>query len=400
MSRHSARTRVLLAAALTGLLLLTPAFQAEPGGQGNENRDFDCGSSCHGDPAFSTESSATVTLALDQELAYTGATVSVTVTVEDMELSARRLVGVMLLSSLNGVDDHPSEDGWRIVQDPAGTRFNYVELVGLSSDRPLEFQWVLEVPETVGAHTLFARVHHGADPNPSELARSTTNSTGLTIPVTPPPANLPELGEWAPPEVALLGETTSLRIEPANATDVQLWWRTESDGSYRRGTISNVSTDGSAVWEADLPAVLRETNLSYRFVLINPQFEVVTPSLRLSAEAPRFETDGTALLLQSWAGAFAVIAGLLAVQRAVGRRAFAPAAPADPRNQTAAVEQMMANDAVTPTSPSAAPADVDPAQAQWAEWYRSALASGTPQAELDAQWTQQWPDVAPPGGEA
>ena len=42
--------------AIIALLLATSASLANPGGEGDADRDFTCGGSCHGDPALSAPS--------------------------------------------------------------------------------------------------------------------------------------------------------------------------------------------------------------------------------------------------------------------------------------------------------------------------------------------------------
>ena len=56
------RTTVLIVIAL---LFATSASVANPGGEGDADRDYTCGGSCHGDPALSSPSDGIVTVSVD-----------------------------------------------------------------------------------------------------------------------------------------------------------------------------------------------------------------------------------------------------------------------------------------------------------------------------------------------
>ena len=92
------------------ILLATGASVANPGGNGDADRDYTCGGSCHGDPALSTPSDGTVTVSLD-ETTFTGTATAIHVTASGMSLSGNRLLGVFILGSANGNDDHPEDHG-------------------------------------------------------------------------------------------------------------------------------------------------------------------------------------------------------------------------------------------------------------------------------------------------
>ena len=51
--------------AVIALLLATGASMANPGGEGDADRDFTCGGSCHGDPALSSPPDGTVSISVD-----------------------------------------------------------------------------------------------------------------------------------------------------------------------------------------------------------------------------------------------------------------------------------------------------------------------------------------------
>ena len=60
---------------------------------------------------------------------FTGTATAIHVTASGMSLSGNRLLGVFILGSANGNDDHPEDHGWSIVQDPNGGTHNYVSHV-------------------------------------------------------------------------------------------------------------------------------------------------------------------------------------------------------------------------------------------------------------------------------
>ena len=92
--------------AIIALLLATSASMANPGGEGDADRDFTCGGSCHGDPALSAPSDGTVSVSVDS-LVFSGTATAVHVTASGMSLSGNRLLGVFLPGSSNGNGDHP-----------------------------------------------------------------------------------------------------------------------------------------------------------------------------------------------------------------------------------------------------------------------------------------------------
>ena len=95
---------------IIAILLATGASVANPAGNGDANRDYTCGGSCHGDPALSTPSDGTVTVSVDSTT-FTGTATAVHVTASGMSLSANRLLGVFLLGSVDGNGDHPEDHG-------------------------------------------------------------------------------------------------------------------------------------------------------------------------------------------------------------------------------------------------------------------------------------------------
>ena len=155
---------------IIAILLATGASVANPAGNGDANRDYTCGGSCHGDPALSTPSDGTVTVSVDSTT-FTGTATAVHVTASGMSLSANRLLGVFLLGSVDGNGDHPEDHGWNIVQDPNGGTYNYVEVV-VPTSGSVTLTWVMLAPQTTGSVNLFVATHHGSNPNSNNWAYS------------------------------------------------------------------------------------------------------------------------------------------------------------------------------------------------------------------------------------
>ena len=77
-------------------LILAPGSSvANPGGNGDGNRDYSCGGSCHGDPALSMPSDATIEITLGNE-AFSGQAVAIHVTIDDISTPSQ-IVGILSL---------------------------------------------------------------------------------------------------------------------------------------------------------------------------------------------------------------------------------------------------------------------------------------------------------------
>ena len=327
--------RITVLIAVVCLLVISPVIQANPGGNGDADRDMQCGGSCHGDPGLSATSSADIQLSIDRDNVYAGGTVAVTVTITGGELSNRQLIGIFLLRSLNNANDHPEESGWRIIQDPNGGSKNFVEMIRPSITQPLDATWTLQAPATEGLQTLYASIHHGATPNSEGLAFAGFNDSGLDISIGPVPDNLPQLDEdWEPPEKRDEGTATELEIETSNATSVKVEWRLEGDSNE---ISANVKSSGDGIWATTLPASISNANISYRIVMENEDFIEVTPWLQLITESPAFETNILALRLQMVSIMLMAITASISLQRhLVGRT---KTDYSEPYNQTSLVNQ-------------------------------------------------------------
>ena len=143
-------SRSLVIASVVALLMLSSSSVANPGGNGDSDRDYTCGGSCHGDPSMSLPSDGTISISQDGDV-FAGHAVAIHVNVAGMSLSDNRLLGTFILGSIDGNDDHPEDHGWHVIQDPNGGSSNYVETV-VPSSGSVTLTWVLLAPEEAGVH--------------------------------------------------------------------------------------------------------------------------------------------------------------------------------------------------------------------------------------------------------
>lgn len=170
---HRAR-RFLIALVVLSLAIVAVAAPAlsSSGGVGNGTlQASDCS-------AHSVTSSATISMSSSNPSPSPGEQITVTVSVSGGPTSG--LMGVALLSKTSGsTGTTPSENGWTIVKDPAGTTYNYVEQ---SYSGSKTFTWTLKAPSS-GTPVLYAKIFHGS------AAYVKLFSTGLSfnIPTTAAP---------------------------------------------------------------------------------------------------------------------------------------------------------------------------------------------------------------------
>ena len=308
MMVHSGRAVILILC----LLCLTVPGSARPGGEGDADQDLACGGSCHGDPGLRSPSSAHIAISVESNRTFAGEPLTITVTISELEPSARGLVGIMLLSSLDGARDHPEDAGWSIQQDPNGGARNYVEAVA-PPDGVVSKDWVLIPPSVLGNHTLYASIHHGADPNPDEQAFQGINSTGLSLLIEEMPENMPRLSSsFNPPLTRDVGVVTNLSLSAENVDSMVIEWRLSSGGPVN---VIQANRGVNGVFVADLPALEAEGSIEWRAALTGQGMTRTTPWYSLSTEPPLVLADALGVRLQS-AGLALLILGLsIALQR-------------------------------------------------------------------------------------
>ena len=74
------------------------------------------------------KSSSSIVTVEAPETVYEGLLTSVSITVEQIETTQTGLLGIFLLSSMNGAGDTPSDQGCAIVSNSEGGSENYVEV--------------------------------------------------------------------------------------------------------------------------------------------------------------------------------------------------------------------------------------------------------------------------------
>lgn len=364
--------------AIIALLLATSASVANPGGEGDADRDFTCGGSCHGDPALSAPSDGTVSVSVDS-LVFSGTATAVHVTASGMSLSGNRLLGVFLLGSSNGNGDHPEDYGWAILQDPNGGSHNYVEVI-VPPSGSVTLTWVMLAPEQTGLQNLFVEIHHGVNPNSNKWAYSAL-TRGYTVDVQPVPDNLPGFAfDWTP-KMRVTGVDSPTEIRTRNATSVTVQWMLEGEWLPHDAEVSGAGD----VWEAMLPATIGDTRMQYQVTTSNGEFSIVQPWLTVGTEPPPFDGGIWDARLQSFAFAFLVLSFLVSLQTRFS--------PWEGRPEIDHTEEVEAADA-PPPPPGLEP---QPADDYWARLVPSEENPGWLWDPVEEEWIAD--PNNPPGGD-
>ena len=368
------RTTVLIVIAL---LFATSASVANPAGQGDANRDYTCGGSCHGDPALSSPSDGIVTVSVDP-LTFSGTATAVHVTASGMSLSGNRLLGVFLLSSTSGNDDHPEDHGWNILQDPNGGTHNYVEVV-VPPSGSVTLTWVMLAPAQSGIQTLFTEIHHGSNPNSNNWAYSAL-TRGYTVDVQPVPENLPGFAfDWTP-ETRVTGDDSPTGVRTRNTTSVAVQWMLEGEWVPHDAEVTGEGDE----WHAMLPATIGETRIQYQVTTSNGDFSIVQPWLTVATEPAAFDGEIWGARMQALAFGLLVMAFLLSLQ--------ARLSPWEGRLELDHTEEVEAAE----TLPE--PPGLEPADDYWSRLVPSEENPGWLWDPVEEEWVAD-PNNPPEGGE-
>lgn len=242
------------------LLLLLFSFstlKGYSGGWRDDNEDYNCGgTSCHSGAA--NHGAGTIVVELDKASVLSGQSLTVIVNVTETQLGGDALVGVFLLSSQSGSNDHPSSEGWTIAQDPNGgtvgdgSSKNYVEKVAPGPGTMVSFKWNLEAPATPGDYELFVRAHHGS------VARDALwedYEGTISVEVTPLPSGIPEI-HHEPVSLGYVEEAAPLTADVVNATKVFMHWRLAGESQFNSMEMLNTSEQSESGWvfEGSVPA--------------------------------------------------------------------------------------------------------------------------------------------------
>ena len=301
------RGRILALATITLMLIATQGTVANPGGNGDSNRDFVCGGSCHGDPSLSAPSTATISIT-SGNTAFTGTAYQLDTTIEIDLISHSRILGVFLLSSTNGNGDNPEDHGWNIIQDPSGTTVNYVEVI-VPTNGEVSLTWVLTAPEQVGDGDLIVAIHHGAG---YEGLAYLGVSEPHSISIDPVPDNLPGFAlDWSAPNYRVTGDTSPVSVLTQNTTEISVEWKLEGESVSHPATVEAGMEDE---WLVNLPATMGEGRIVYRVTTSNGDFDVVQPWLTMGTIPPEFDGSLIGARAQGFAGAFMIIALMVSLQ--------------------------------------------------------------------------------------
>lgn len=342
------RGRLLVLTIVVAMLIATQGSVANPGGEGNDDRDFTCGGSCHGDPALSGVSSAVISID-SSGTAFAGTAYQFETSIEIHEISHSRLLGVFLLGSTDGNGDQPADHGWTIIQDPAGGTDNYVELT-VPNDGIVTLSWVLTAPSATGNSQLIVAVQHGAG-YPGDVAYLGVSDTH-SIEVDPVPANMPGFApDWTAPNYRVTGDTSPVSIMTQNVTEISVEWKLEGESLAHSAAVE---AGGEDEWLVHLPATMGEGKMVYRVTTSNGQFDVVQPWLSMGTTPPEFDGTLWGARAQGFAGAFMIIALMVTLQGILQ-----PARRPDDLDQTAEVEAAAEPEAQA-SAPDPAPAAEEP----------------------------------------
>jgi hypothetical protein len=267
MNRKAKKFGSLIALLILSGLLVSSLVYAFSGGHRDDNQDYNCGgSSCHiGD---GLQGAGDIQVSTDKTSVLSGQNIAVTVDVTLVQLGDKSIIGVFLLSSQTETDDHPSNQGWNIAQDPNGgagdDAFNYIEKTSPGSGETVSFKWSLDAPPTPGTYELYVRVHHGS------VARNALwedYDGSISVEVSPLPPGLPEINH-SPISVGYLEEAVAMQASVVNATKVFLHWREVGETQFDSLEMTNTSVEDENGWlfEGSIPPQGTEIQLEYQII--------------------------------------------------------------------------------------------------------------------------------------
>jgi hypothetical protein len=270
MKAKSRRLCSLLILLILSGLFVSSLASAFMGGWRDDNEDYNCGTSCHS--GLTNEGAGEIQVNLDKTSVLSGQNIAVTVNVTLVQLGEESLIGVFLLSSQTGSDDHPSNEGWKIAQDPNGgtgdDAKNYVEKVSPGSGEVVTFKWTLEAPPTPGTYSLYIRVHHGsAARNNLWEDYEPPGGGSVSVEVSPLPPGLPQISH-SPVSIGYIEEPVTMQASVINGTKVFLHWREVGQTQFNSIEMTNTSIEDSQGWvfEGDIPAQPAEAQLEYQII--------------------------------------------------------------------------------------------------------------------------------------
>jgi hypothetical protein len=269
--RRRMNTKVKRIGTIIAFFVLSGVFvaglvNAYSGGWRDDNQDYNCGTSCHSGDG--NEGAGEIQVDLDKTSVLSGQNIAVTVNVTLVQLGGDSIIGVFLLGSQTGSDDHPTSQGWTISQDPNGgagdEAYNYVEKHSPASGATVSFKWSLAAPATPGTYDLYVRVHHGS------VARNALwedYSGSISVEVSPLPPGLPII-QHSPVSIGYIEEPTLMLASVVNATKVFLHWREVGELQFNSLEMTNTSIEDENGWvfEGSVLSQGAEIQLEYQII--------------------------------------------------------------------------------------------------------------------------------------
>lgn len=281
--------RLMTLLTIAVLLSATPWVNANPGGNGDANRDFQCGGSCHGDPDLNSSSPAMFEVNIPERI-YAGLSAEITVELSSLPQTETGIFGAFLLTSLNANGDIPSNEGWKISSNSNLGQTNYQEQV-LTSGSELVFSWTLSNDDIITTD-FYVAVNHGSVDN--DLAH-TGVSQAFQLTTIALPQDMPSVSPGFEPIASrLVGEDTTISIPTQNAEKVTI----EIMGSQGNNIEILASMNGSQVWDFTLPQAIRESSLQWRVVVEGEGLTTTSAWYSMVSSEPTFESSSLPIILQ------------------------------------------------------------------------------------------------------
>ena len=284
--------RVVVVFSFLLLIQMNPVISARPGGQGDDDRAYDCSGSCHSESGQAGMSSISSIISIPQTGIIVGSAVTISMVITGEELLGLDLLGIFILGVSISTGDiiHPEELGWSIIQDPNGGSVNYVEVVPKSQSINVSF--VLMAPQTFGEYVLTSRIHHGIDDG-NEAQWSNGNKVEFDI-IDDPDSAGRLLG---PPllESGYIGRQPVISGHVANANQVLIIWSITND-TNEQTVLVNI-TNGT--FESDFPIFQSPVEIKIRFILSNGTRTFETISFKYAITEPPIIINEYLLYLQA-----------------------------------------------------------------------------------------------------
>ncbi len=219
------------------------------------------------------------------------------------------MIGVFLLTGKTGVKDDPDSVGWEIIQDPNGGTSNYVERRVLDTSVNQTLRWTLLAPSEESTQSFGLRVHHGGVPQRAMSADLTLDMIAVAENI---PEGAPIIDQHTPAKSILIGQETRIQLISNLSDRATLVWWLENGGGIQR---TEMKRSEGGEWNANIPAMLREGTLGYRFDMENELLSMQSASFQADIARPPLQTSISGIVLHSVAiGALCCSLGIITVR--------------------------------------------------------------------------------------